>query len=159
MRKIVFLISLVILVSCAKHSPTLNEKLIVDDTFSIKEYSTPTLVKEKFLEFYDLKLLLKNKPEFKKSIENRITSFKFDSTIVLNVNKDSKISNIHTTEIAIDKFNTNVYVKLIFDLEEKNKSVKDSIIGIVIKDSIIFNDQKISSSKIKFKRFDTFEFE
>ena len=50
MRKIILLVSLIFLVSCAKNVPVLNEKSDIEETFLVKEYSIPSLVKEKFLE-------------------------------------------------------------------------------------------------------------
>lgn len=153
MRKLLFLISFIILVSCANNSPVSNEKSVIEDSFTVKEYSTPVIVKEKFIEFYDLKILLKNKPEFKESIEKRLTDFKFDSITILNLSKDSKIKSIKVTELSINKKNNNVIVKLVFKIVDKEKTKKDSIIGIVLKDEIIMNNEKITSTKIKFSKF------
>jgi len=157
MRKIIFLVSLFVLISCANNTAKLDEKSIIDDTFSVKKYSTSSLVKEKFLEFYDLKLLLKSKPEFKESIDSRLANFKLDSDNILDLRDDSKISNIKTTEILINKSNDSdsIGVKLLFDIEEKNKTKKESVIGIVTKEDIIIDNKRIYSSKVKFRRFNS----
>ena len=47
MRKIILLVSLIFLVSCAKNVPVLNEKSDIEETFLVKEYS--------FLNLIDLK--------------------------------------------------------------------------------------------------------
>lgn len=153
MRKIILLVSLIFLVSCAKNVPVLNEKSDIEETFLVKEYSIPSLVKEKFLEFYDLKILLKNKPEFKESIEKRLSNFKLDSSNILELNRNSTIKNLKIIESDSLNINTSLRLKIIFDINEKTTSKKDSLIVFVFEKNFTLDGEKITSKKIKFARF------
>ena len=154
MRKIILLISFFIIISCANNSPISNEKSIIDDTFTVKEYSTSSFVEEKFLEFYDLKLLLKNKPEFKEVIEKRLASFKIDSNTILEISKNSKIKNFEI--IKSDSLNINAYskLKIVFEVDNEKASNKDSLIVYVFEKDFTLDGEKTTSKKIKFSRFD-----
>lgn len=153
MRKIVFLVSFIILVSCANNSPTADENSITEEAFLVKEYSTNSLVKEKFLEFYDLKVLLENKPEFKEVIAKRLASFKIDSNTILEISKNSKIKNFEITEP--DSININAYskLKIIFEIDDQITSKKDSLIVFIFEEYFTLDDEKVTSKKIKFTRF------
>lgn len=135
------------MISCSNNKSIENKESLVDEN-KVKEYSTNSLVKEKFLEFYDLNLLLENNPQFKENINKRLYSFTSDSSRILNLNKDSEIKNI-----KIIKNNSNINLKLLFEIETNNSSKKDSLLAIILEEQIILDGKKIIAKKVKFSRF------
>jgi len=135
------------MISCSNNNSFEDKKVLVDESF-VKEYSENSLIKEKFLEFYDLNLLLENKPEFKKNIKERLYYFTLDSNKVLNLNKTSKIKKVNIT-----KCNSENAFKISFELKSEGFIKKDSIFATIIEQNIVLDLKKTTASKVKFSRF------
>tara|TARA_R110002050_G_scaffold342_4_gene2218 strand:- start:105 stop:551 length:447 start_codon:yes stop_codon:yes gene_type:complete len=148
MKNIVLLISFMLMISCSNNKSFENKESLVDEN-PVKNYSINSLVKEKFLEFYDLNLLLENNPQFEKNIKERLSYFTLDSNKILTLNKASKIKNI-----KIIKNNSDINLKLLFDIEFNNSSKKDSLRVIIIEEQVILDANTITATKVKFSRFD-----
>jgi hypothetical protein len=147
MRKIIFLISFMLMISCSNNKSFEKNEVLIEEN-PVKEYSTNSLVKEKFLELYDLNLLLENNPQFEENIKKRLDYFTLDSSKILKLNKTSKIKNIQ-----VIKYNSEITFKIIFDLETENFTKKDSVLAKLSEEEIIVDDTKTKSTKIKFSRF------
>lgn len=147
MRKIIFLISFMLMISCSNNKSFEKNEVLIEEN-PVKEYSTNSLVKEKFLELYDLNLLLENNPQFEENIKKRLDYFTLDSSKILKLNKTSKIKNIQ-----VIKYNSEITFKIIFDLETENFTKKDSVLAKLAEEEIIVDDTKTKSTKIKFSRF------
>lgn len=153
MKKIIFLVYFILIFSCSKQNTPLNEKALVEDSFTVKKYSTKSLVKEKFLEFYDLRLLLEENPQFKENIKSRLMSFKLDSSEVLKITPNSKIKKLIITELLLPKKNSDSLLKVLFEISENNILKKDSIIAYINDNKIMINEEVVTTRKIKFKKF------
>lgn len=153
MKKIIFLVYFILIFSCSKQNAPLNEKALVEDSFTVKKYSTKSLVKEKFLEFYDLRLLLEENPQFKENIKSRLMSFKLDSSEVLKITPNSKIKKLIITELLLPKKNSDSLLKVLFEISENNILKKDSIIAYINDNKIMINEEVVITRKIKFKKF------
>ena len=103
MKIIFFLISFMLIISCSNKKSFNNKESLVDE-ITVKEYSSNSVVKEKFLEFYDLNILLENNPQFTENIKERLNHFKLDSSKVLYLQKTSKIKDIKINIEGADSF-------------------------------------------------------
>lgn len=147
MKKIILYLFLALSLSCSNRISEANKEAL-DELHTVKEYSTVTLVKEKFLEFYDLSILLENSPQFEENIKKRMRYFMLDANKVISVKKNSKIKNL-----KVVKNTSKMNMKLLFDLKTGNLSKKDSVFVTIIKEDIILDSSKVSSTKVKFSRF------
>ena len=136
-----------LMISCSNNKSFEKNEVLIEEN-PVKEYSTNSLVKEKFLELYDLNLLLENNPQFEENIKKRLDYFTLDSSKILKLNKTSKIKNIQ-----VIKYNSEITFKIIFDLETENFTKKDSVLAKLSEEEIIVDDTKTKSTKIKFSRF------
>jgi hypothetical protein len=153
MKKIMLIIIVLAINSC-HNSPslnTLNEMEMGD--YSAKMYSTQILIKEKFLEFYDLNLLLKNNLSFQNKIKERLKSFTLDSLPVLDLSKDSKIENIQQKGMIINLSDSIQKTKLIFNVLSKKNLRKDSISVFIFKKKLRIHSDVVISTKVKFSRY------
>ncbi len=153
MRKIVFYVYLILIVSCSKHNTPLNEKILPEEGFTLKKYSSKSMIKEKFLEFYELKLLLANNTQFKDNIESRLTSFRLNNNEVLKITPKSKIKNLVITKLLMPKKSSESRLKILYEISVNNMVKKDSIIAHIIDNKIIIKRDTMNNRKIKFSRF------
>ncbi|WP_026776048.1 hypothetical protein [Polaribacter sp. Hel_I_88] len=147
MKIIFFLISFMLIISCSNKKSFNNKESLVDE-ITVKEYSSNSVVKEKFLEFYDLNILLENNPQFTENIKERLNHFKLDSSKVLYLQKTSKIK-----DIKIIKHNSETTFKILFNLETGNLKQRDSVLAKFFEEEIIIEDTITKSTKVKFSRF------
>ena len=69
MRKLIILFIPLLIVSCMSKENSRSDSRFLPEKV---DFSTENLIEKKFKEFYDLNTLLKNYPQFKESIENRM---------------------------------------------------------------------------------------
>jgi len=141
MKIIFFLISFMLIISCSNKKSFNNKESLVDE-ITVKEYSSNSVVKEKFLEFYDLNILLENNPQFTENIKERLNHFKLDSSKVLYLQKTSKIK-----DIKIIKHNSETTFKILFNLETGNLKQRDSVLAKFFEEEIIIECHKNLKTK------------
>ncbi len=151
MKKLIFLLLTVYLFSCSNKSSLKNKENLSDSM--VKTYSTSSLIKEKFIEFYDLSTLYNQKTQFKKGIEVRLKSFMVDTNHVFIFEKGSKINKIKIEEKPLIDNNNNDSIKIFFEIKNGEIIKQDSIITIIMRKQILLDSKNVISTKIKFSRF------
>ncbi|QTE21586.1 hypothetical protein [Polaribacter cellanae] len=152
MKKTFLIVIVLIIASCSSNSnkkPGLNKESLA----IVKEYSTSTLIEEKFLEFYELNMLLNSDSKFKKEIGERLKSFKIDTFPILNLPNDSKITNIKQIGETISITDSIKKRKIIFDMVTPNSLKKDSLFAYILSKKIIIDSIEVISNKVKFARY------
>ena len=151
MKKLIFLLLTVYLFSCSNKSSLKNKENLSDSM--VKTYSTSSLIKEKFIEFYDLSTLYNQKTQFKRGIEVRLKSFMIDTNHVFIFEKGSKINKIKIEEKTDIDNNPTDFIKVFFEIKNGEIVKQDSIIAMIMKKQILLDSKNVISTKIKFSRF------
>ena len=151
MKKLIFLLLTVYLFSCSNKSSLKNKENLSDSM--VKTYSTSSLIKEKFIEFYDLSTLYNQKTQFKRGIEVRLKSFMIDTNHVFIFEKGSKINKIKIEEKTDIDNNPTDFIKVFFEIKNGEIVKQDSIIAMIMKKQILLDSKSVISTKIKFSRF------
>jgi hypothetical protein len=151
MKKLIFLLLTVYLFSCSNKSSLKNKENLSDSM--VKTYSTSSLIKEKFIEFYDLSTLYNQKTQFKRGIEVRLKSFMIDTNHVFIFEKGSKINKIKIEEKTDIDNNPTDFIKVFFEIKNGEIVKQDSIIAMIMKKHILLDSKNVISTKIKFSRF------
>ena len=151
MKKLIFLLLTVYLFSCSNKSSLKNKENLSDSM--VKTYSTSSLIKEKFIEFYDLSTLYNQKTQFKRGIEVRLKSFMIDTNHVFIFEKGSKINKIKIEEKTDIDNNPTDFIKVFFEIKNGEIVKQDSIVAMIMKKHILLDSKNVISTKIKFSRF------
>lgn len=149
MRHAVLIFILLFIFSCNESSPSISKER---KSNSYKEYTDGTLLEEKFKEFYDLNVLLKEYPEFKEDIENRIRNFTTSPRAVFKLNDSLKIKNIRQKGSFIKVSDSVQMTTVYFDLISGKTTKTDSVIAFITKKKMIIDSEEVISTKVKFTR-------
>lgn len=151
MKKFIFLlIAVSLLFSCSdsNHAPT-------EKVFEAERSNTSpkrSLIEQKFKEFYDLNVLLKNYPDFKSDIERRIQNFTSNSETIFELNDSISITNIRQKGVLIQVSDSVQMTHVLFDVVSKNQKKTDSVLAFISKKKIYIDSEEVIATKVKFTR-------
>ena len=158
MKKLIYIFSVLILVSCNNNmkesAPAVNvdyETLEEAEEFIIKPSSFiyEELATQKLQEMYDLINLKDKHPEFAKTIKSQLKDYTNDKISTPN-STNILIENLKLKGELIKVSDSVQKMKLYYDMVSNNSKQKDSLWAIITVHEINFEGKKIKSKKIKF---------
>lgn len=152
MKRVTHILFLLFIASCSNNSSISKNETLIDNSSMIKNYTTKSLVKEKFLELYDLNLLLKKHSSFKNDVIERIKGFSKDSVNLIELKDSSGIKNIRFKGDIIKVSDSVKKIKLIYDFRNQSGIKTDSIYAFIISSKRVINSEEFVSNKVKFSK-------
>jgi hypothetical protein len=164
MKKIVYIIIIFLIVSCKNE--TKNKSFEVydiepvgiedyDDSFEfsiIKSFNYEKLINLKLQDYFDLKVLEQQHPEFKDAIKKQLYALSNDDIDVSNFSTKITIENIRQIGKPIIVSDSVQKLKLHFDIVTEQNKTTDSIIATIINKSVVIDNEKRLSTKIIFSK-------
>lgn len=162
MRRLVIFFIPFVIVSCMSKEPdkTLNLEEMDEVLYDIdsKEedpevsYSFESLIEEKFKEFYDLNVLLRDYPNFKEDIETRINNFTTGTRKIFEINDSIKILNIRQKGPLVQVSDSLEMTNVLFDVITESRIKTDSVVAFITKKKLKIDGKEVVSKKVKFTR-------
>ena len=149
MRKLIILFIPLLIVSCMSKENSRSDSRFLPEKV---DFSTENLIEKKFKEFYDLNTLLKNYPQFKESIENRIDNFTTGERRIFEINDSITILNIRQKGAFIKVSDSVDMTHVLFDIINDTQIKTDSVVAFITKKKVLIDDEEVTSSKVKFTR-------
>lgn len=158
MRRIWILFPLLAVVSCISKSPKSNDDEIIKKRLpytakdSLGEYSFQSLIETKFEEFYNLNVLLKNYPDFKKDIENRLENFTSGTRKIFHINDSIQVVNIRQNGPFVKISDSTEMTHVLFDIVSDHQTKTDTVVAFITKKKAHIDNKEVTSTKVKFTR-------
>lgn len=154
MKKFIYILSVLLLCSCANRSSMDKENALEEILFEIpnSENNENTVLKEKLNRYFDLLKLKANHPDFETDLVSQLQNLSQNTIIEIENLKASSIGNIQVSDNILILSDSVKKIKITYDIVSEKTITKDSIYAYKTDTEITVDDYPMRSFKIKFAK-------
>ena len=154
MKKIIYIVLVLLISSCANAPSTSKENALDEIIFEVtdSENNENIVLKEKLTRYFDLLKLKTQHPDFEEDLLSQLQSLSNDEILAIENLDVSSIQNIKVTSDLLALSDSVEKIKITYNIVSENKVLKDSIYAYKTNTKIKVDSYLMKSFDIKFSK-------